>query len=61
MKLSRIFVPFKLMLEAVTQLFNAQANRAPQAELIPVRVKETDRFSMLRSREAERRYNQGSN
>lgn len=61
MKLSKIFVPFTLMLEAVTQLFNAQSNRAPQAELIPVRVKETDRFAMLRSREAERRYNQGSN
>jgi 5-enolpyruvylshikimate-3-phosphate synthase len=59
MKIFKIFLPFQQMLEAVTQLFNSKTTLSKN--LLPIRVKETDRLSMLRAHEAQRRYNQGNN
>lgn len=56
MKTSKFFLPFQQMLEAVTQLFNADSQRG--AILVPVRVK--DRYANPLSREAERRSNQAN-
>lgn len=62
MKISKIFLPFQQMLEAVSTYFNIKNNGTSSSPvLIPVRVKESDRFAMMRSREAQRRYNQGNN
>jgi len=58
MKISKVFLPFLQMLEAVTQLLNSQQKNTPV--MVPVRVKENDRATLL-SREAERRYNQANN
>ncbi|SEA68755.1 hypothetical protein [Pedobacter hartonius] len=59
MKIFKIFFPFQQMLEAVTELFNTKTTTSQH--LVPVRVKEADRFAMIRAREAQRRYNQGNN
>lgn len=59
MKIFKIFLPFQQMLVAVTELFNTKT--ALSHNLVPVRVKEADRFAMLKARELERRYNQGNN
>lgn len=61
MKISKIFLPFTLMLEAVTKLLNSTTTGTSSHALAPVRVKEADRFAMIRSREAQRRFNQGNN
>jgi 5-enolpyruvylshikimate-3-phosphate synthase len=59
MKIFQIFSPFQQMLEAVTELFNPKTTLSKN--LVPVRVKETDRFAMIKARELQRRYNQGNN
>jgi len=59
MKIFNIFLPFQQMLVAVTELFNTKTTLSHN--LVPVRVKETDRFAMLKARESERRYSQGNN
>jgi hypothetical protein len=57
MKISKFFLPFQQMLEAVTQLFNADSQHGTM--LIPIRVKA--RSTNPLSREAERRSNQANN
>ena len=58
MKISQIFLPFQQMLKAVTQLLNTELKQ--DTVLVPVRVREGNRFSNMLSREAERRSNQGN-
>ncbi|MCX2478039.1 hypothetical protein OQY15_02985 [Pedobacter sp. MC2016-15] len=55
MKIFKIFLPFQQMLVAVTELFNSKSTLSQT--LVPVRVKEADRFAALKARESERRNN----
>ena len=59
MKIFKIFLAFEQMLEAVTELFNTK--KTLSQNLVPVRVKNIQRFMMVREREAERRQNQKNN
>lgn len=59
MKIFKIFLPFQQMLVAVTELFNTKTTLTHT--LVPVRVKEADRFAMLKAQESQRRYNKGNN
>jgi len=59
MKVSRILLPLQLVIEAVTKLVNSTINRSPLPTPIPVRVQENNRFALMKSREAERRQQQG--
>ncbi|CAM4085213.1 hypothetical protein SAMN06265348_102416 [Pedobacter westerhofensis] len=59
MKIFKIFLPFQQMLVAVTELFNTKTTS--NYTLVPVRVKEADRFGMLKARGSQRGHNQGNN